>query len=115
MELRHIQIVGLRLDPTENIFWPVATLIAIVDLIVLLMYVASIPRVVSRWHSQGIGALVLSLLIAVAIAIFGTVSFIANAGLVAASSPFTQAIILLFLLVMAALVRASLAKKPTVS
>jgi hypothetical protein len=94
-------------------FRPMATLVAIVDFMVLLMYLASIPRVVSRWHSRGIGALVLPILIAMAIAIFGMVSFIANAGLVAASSSLTQAIILLFLLLMAALVRASLAKKPT--
>ncbi len=104
--------MGLRFRYSENIFLPMTTLIAIVDLIVLLMYVASIPRVVSKWQSQGTGALVLSAFVALAIAIFAMVSFIANAGLVAATSSLTQAIILLFLVVMAALVRASLANKP---
>jgi hypothetical protein len=89
------------------------TLIAIVDLIVLLLYVVSIPRFVSKRQSQGTGSLVLSIFIAVAIAIFGVVSFIANAGLVGATSSFTQAVILLFLVVMAALARASWADKPT--
>jgi len=79
------------------------TLIAIVDLIVLLMYIAHIPRVVSKSP----GSTLLSVFIAVAIAIFAMVSFIANAGLVAATSSFMQALILLGLVVMAALVRAT--------
>jgi hypothetical protein len=87
------------------------TLIAIVDLVVLLMYLVHIPRFVSNSQARGTGQLVLSVCIAVAIAIFGVVSVVANAGLVAATSSATQAVILLALVVMAALVRVSWSDK----
>ena len=79
------------------------TLVSIADFIVLLLFVVYIPRVVKRDS----GSLLLSILIALAVAIFAIVSFTANAGLIAATSSLTRAIVLVVLLGMAALVRLS--------
>jgi hypothetical protein len=84
------------------------TLISIVDSIVLLLFVVYIPRVVRRDS----GSLLLSILIALAVVIFAMVSFVANAGLIAATSSLTRGIVLVVLLGMAALVRLSEASKP---
>jgi hypothetical protein len=84
------------------------TFVSIVDLIVLLLFVAYIPRIVKRYS----GSLVLSIFIAAAIAIFAIVSFTANAGLIANTSSLTRVIVLLVLLAMAALLRLSEANGP---
>jgi hypothetical protein len=84
------------------------TLVSIVDFIVLLLFVIYIPRVVKRDS----GSLLLSTLIALAVAIFAMVSFTANAGLIAATSSLTRGIVLVVLLGMAALIRLSEAGKP---
>ena len=91
-----------------------ATLVNIVDFIVLLMFVVHIPRVVRKALSQGSGQMLLTLCIAVAVIIFALVSFIAEAGLIASVSSLTQGILLLFLVVMAVLVRASWADNSAV-
>jgi hypothetical protein len=84
------------------------TLVSIVDFIVLLLFVIYIPRVVKRDS----GSLLLSTLIALAVAIFAIVSFEANAGLIAATSWLTRGIVLVVLLGMAALIRLSESNKP---
>lgn len=84
------------------------SLVHIVDFIVLLLFVAYIPQIVKR----GSHSFLLSALIALAIAVFAVVSFTANAGLVAATSPLTRAIVLAVLLVIAALLGLSQASKP---
>jgi hypothetical protein len=85
-----------------------ATLVSIVDLVVLLLFVVYIPRLVRRDS----GSLLLSILIALAVVIFAIVSFTATAGLIAATSSLTRIIVLVVLLGMAALVRLSETSKP---
>lgn len=80
-----------------------ATLVSIADFIVLLLFLLYIPGIVKRYSHS----LALSVFIAAALMIFAVVSFTANAGLIANTSSLTQAIVLVVLLVMAALVRFS--------
>jgi hypothetical protein len=82
------------------------TLVSIADFIVLLLFVAYIPRIVKQYSRS----LVLSIFIAAAIVIFAVVSFTANAGLIANTSSLMHLIVLLGLLAMAVLV--GLSKAP---
>jgi len=85
------------------------TLLSIVDFIVLALFVIYITGIVRRDS----GSLILSIFIALAVLIFGVVSFTANAGLIAASSLLTQGIVLVVLLgVAATLIALSAASKP---
>jgi len=72
-----------------------------------LLFAVSIPGIVKR----GSGSPVLSVFIALAVVIFGMVSFIANAGLIAKTSSLTHVIVLLVLVGIAGLVRSSEAGK----
>jgi hypothetical protein len=84
------------------------TLVSIVDFVVLLLFVVYIPRLVKRDS----GSLLLSTLIALAVAIFAIVSFTANAGLIAGTSSLTRGVVLVVLLGMAGLIRLSAGSKP---
>lgn len=88
------------------------TLLGIVDFIVLLLLVVQIPRMVWKEQPQGIGSLLLSIFIALAVIIFATVSFAAFLGLVQASSSLMRGIYLVALLVDAGLLRLSCVGKP---
>ena len=80
-----------------------ATLLSILDLIVLLLLIVHVTRTVSM-KDPGVGSLILSIFVALAVIVFATVSLGAYAGLAGESSTFTQVIFLLILLVMAALI-----------
>jgi hypothetical protein len=83
------------------------TLLSILDLLVLLLLVLSVLRVVWMELQPGSGSLVLSTCVAIALAIFATVSLSAYMGLVDVSSTMTRGIFLLVLLAMAAILRSA--------
>jgi len=88
------------------------SLLAVLDLVVLLLLVASILRTARKEVPEGPGSLVLSICLALVLIIFGTVSFAAYLGLVEVSSFLTRVIFLVVLLGMAGLLRLSWAGKP---
>lgn len=88
------------------------TILNILDFLVLCLLVLSVLRIVWKELRPGSGSLVLSICLAVALAIVAIVSLTAYMGLVEVSSTFTQAIFLLILLAMAALLRFAWPGKP---
>lgn len=89
------------------------TLLSILDFVVLLLLVALVPRTVWKEHPQGTGSLVLSIFIALAVIVFGIVSFSAYLGLIDVSSSLTHGIFVLVLLGMAGLLHLSWRAKPS--
>jgi hypothetical protein len=79
------------------------TLLSILDVIVLLLLIVHLIRRV-REKGPGFGSLLLTIFVALAVIVFAVVSLGAYLGLAAESSTFTQAIFLLILLAMSALV-----------
>jgi hypothetical protein len=88
------------------------TLLMILDFIVLLLLVVQLPRTVWKEQPQGVGSLLLSIFIALAVIVFAIVSFGAFLGLVAGSSSLMRGIFLLVLLGIAAVLRLSWGGKP---
>lgn len=84
--------------------------LSIADLLVLLTIVVSVSRAVRNGQSRGSGPLLLSICIVAALLIFALVSFTAAFGL-AESSSLNQGVLLAFLVVTAAVARASWASK----
>ena len=87
-------------------------LLNILDFLVLCLLVLSVLRMVWKELQPGSGSLVLSICVALALAIVAIVSLTAYMGLVEVSSTFTQVIFLLVLLAMAALLRSAWSSKP---
>jgi hypothetical protein len=87
------------------------TLLNILDFLVVCLLVLSVLRVVWKELQPGSGSLILSICLALVLAIFAIVSLTAYMGLVDVSSTFTRAIFLLILLVMAALLRSAWSSK----
>jgi hypothetical protein len=85
------------------------TVLLIADVLVLLGLVISISRAVRNGQPQGSGPLALSIIIVVALITFGTVSFCAALGL-AQDSAFNQIALLIFLVLIAVVARASWAR-----
>jgi hypothetical protein len=88
------------------------TLLAVLDIIVLLLLVFHTTRTVWKEQPQGVGSLLLSIFIALAVVVFSSVSLAAFVGLAGVSSLPMQAILLVILVVIAALLRSSCASKP---
>ncbi len=87
------------------------TLVSIVDVVVLLLFIIHIPRMVWREEPRGIGSLLLSICVALAVITLACVSFVTYAGFF--TSVTAQAIWLVILLVMANFFRISWTNKPT--
>ncbi len=81
------------------------TLLSILDILVLLLLVLSVLRVVWKELQPGSGSTLLSVCVALALAVFLIVSLSAYMGLVEVSSALTRVIFLLVLVVMAGLLR----------
>ena len=88
------------------------TLLSILDFLVLCLLVLSVLRIVWKELQPGSGSLILSLCVALALAILAIVSLTTYMGLVDVSSTFTQVIFLIVLLVMSALLRLAWSGKP---
>ena len=88
------------------------TLLNILDFLVLCLLVLSVLRIVWKELQPGSGSLILSICVALALAILALVSLTAYMGLVDVSSTFTQVIFLIVLLVMATLLRSAWSGKP---
>jgi hypothetical protein len=88
------------------------TLVEILDAIVLLLYILTIPRLVMKGMPPGAGRTLLGLCVAVFAFIFALVSFTAMVGFF--TSGLAQIIWLVVLLAVAALLRSSLAQAPAV-
>jgi hypothetical protein len=88
------------------------TLLGILDFIVLLLIVASALRALRKERPEGSASLVLSLCVALALIVFGTVSITAYLGLVEVVSSLTHVIFLVILLVMAAIISQSWSGEP---
>lgn len=86
-----------------------STLVEILDAIVLLLYIITIPRVVMKGMSPGGGATLLGISVAVFAFIFALVSFMAMVGFF--TSGVAQVIWLIVLLAIAALLRSSWAQE----
>jgi len=80
--------------------------LSIADLLVLLTIVMSVLRAVRNGPTQGFGAQLLSICVAVAVLIFAVVSFTAASGL-AESSSLNQGVLLTFLVLTAVVARLS--------
>jgi len=87
------------------------TFLAVLDIIVLLLLVFHTTRMVWKEQPQGLGSLLLSIFIALAVIVFASVSLAAFVGLAGVSSLPMQTILLVILLVIAALLRSSCASK----
>jgi hypothetical protein len=85
------------------------TILAIADVLVLLGLVISVSRAVRRGQPQGSGPLALTIVIGIAVVIFAIVSFCAASGL-AHNTAFNQVALLIFLIAIAVVARASWAK-----
>jgi hypothetical protein len=86
------------------------TLVEILDAIVLLFYIVTIPRVVTKGMSAGAGTMLLALCVTVFAFIFTLVSFTAMVGFF--TSGLGQVIWLVVLLGVAALFRSAWAQEP---
>ena len=84
-------------------------ILTIADVLVLLGLIISVSRAVRRGQPQGSGPLALSIVIVIALIIFATVSFCAAAGL-AQNSAFNQIALLIFLVIIGVVARASWAR-----
>lgn len=82
------------------------TVLTILDFLVVLSVVISVARAVLRGRSRVLAGFIIAAMI-----IFGTVSFTAANGLTG-DSPFNQWTLLIFLVAIAIVVRASWAKEP---
>lgn len=88
------------------------TILSILDFIVLLLLVLAVLRRVWKELHQRPGSALLTICVALALVVLAFVSLAAYQGLVGVSSSLMQGIFLLILLVMAVLLRFSLAGKP---
>jgi hypothetical protein len=88
------------------------TLVEILDAIVLLLYIITIPRVVTKGMSAGPGSTLLGFCVALFAFIFALVSFTAMVGFF--TSGLAQVIWLVVLLAVAALLRSSWAQEPVI-
>ena len=88
------------------------TLVEILDAIILLLYIITIPRVVTKGMSPGAGSTLLGLCVAVFAFIFALVSFSAMVGFF--TSGLGQIIWLVVLLAVAALLRSSWAQEAAI-
>lgn len=88
------------------------TVVEILDAIVLLLYIVTIPRVITKGMSPGAGSTLLALCVALFTFIFALVSFTAMVGFF--TSGLAQVIWLIVLLVVAALLRSSWAQEPAI-
>ncbi|HVB59308.1 MAG TPA: hypothetical protein VNE63_23120 [Candidatus Acidoferrales bacterium] len=86
------------------------TLVNVVDAIVLLLFIIQIPRVIWKEAPRGVGSILLSICVALAVITLAWVSFTTYVGFF--TSAIAQVIWLVILLVMANLLRASWASKP---
>jgi hypothetical protein len=89
-----------------------STLLAIVDVIVLVLLVVHVLGRVKKESPQGSGSMLLTICVAVVAIVFAIISFAAYLGLVAASSTMTQVIFLIVLLAMAGILLTSFSSKP---
>lgn len=88
------------------------TLVEILDAIVLLLFIITIPRVVTKGMLPGAGSMLLGFSVAVFAFIFALVSFAAMVGFFTGS--LAQVIWLVVLLAVAALLRSSWAQEPAI-
>jgi hypothetical protein len=88
------------------------TVLTVAYLAVLLVVVIRLSLVVRNKQQQDFGSLLLSVCVTLAAAVFALVSLAANSGLVENSSSFTRGVLLVFVVVMAILVRVSWISKP---
>ena len=88
------------------------TVLQIADVIVLLMVVVLVPRNVLKGQPKGAIGVLLAILLAAAVIVFATVSLTVFTQLAAESSAIWQGVLVVFLLLMAVLIRLSL-KPPT--
>jgi hypothetical protein len=86
--------------------------LTIADLLVLLTIVISASRAVWNGQSRGLGSLLLSGCVILAMLIFALVSFTAAFGLAESSSSLSQGVLLAFLVVTAIVVSVSWAHQP---
>jgi hypothetical protein len=99
--------------PSLEYILRMGTLLSALDVIVLLLLVAVVLRTVWNELPRGTGSLVLSVCLALVLAVFAIVSISSYMGLVQVSSLLTRGLFLLVLLAMAAMLRASWAHKQT--
>lgn len=88
------------------------TLLAVLDILVLLLLIIHTTRTVWKEHPQGTASLLLAIFVALALIIFASVSLSAFVGLSRASSVPMQVLFLMVLVVIAALLRYSCMRKP---
>ena len=88
------------------------TLVEILDAIVLLLYIITLPRLVTKGMAPGAGATLLGFCVAVFAFIFALVSFTAMVGFF--TSGLGQIVWLVVLLAVAALIRSSWAQEPAI-
>jgi hypothetical protein len=88
------------------------TILSILDFIVLLLLALAVLRRIWKELQQGPGSLLLTICVALALAVLAFVSLASYQGLVGVVSSLTQGIFLLILLVMAVLLRFTWAGKP---
>lgn len=88
------------------------TLLGILDFIVLLLLVISIPRIVWKELPQGSGSTLLTICVLAVLIVFATVSISAYLGLIGATSALTRGIFLIILLGMLAILRSAWSYKP---
>lgn len=81
------------------------TLLSILDFVVLLLLVISIPRIVLKELRQAAGSMLLTICVLAVLIVFAIVSLSAYVGLIGVSSALTRGIFLVILLLMLAMLR----------
>lgn len=88
------------------------TLLGILDFVVLLLLVISIPRIVLKELRQAAGSMLLTICVLAVLIVFAVVSLSAYVGLIGVSSGLTRGIFLVILLLMLGTLRFAWSGKP---